>query len=109
VATHTNHDESSGLAVRGAAYVESFVSLIRDRALRPILVGARFAILGLIGLGVVAVVAIAIVVGLVRLFTSDVFGGRVWATDLLFGGIFLGSGVFLVSRGLRGRGGKNDE
>jgi hypothetical protein len=103
--TDDSETDQARLAVRGADYVESFVSLIRDRALRPLLVGARLLVLGLVGLAVALAVAVVVVIALVRLFTTDVFGGRVWATDLLFGGIFVASGTLLISLGVKRRGG----
>jgi len=43
------------------------------------------------------------VVGLVRLFDTSVFPGRAWATDLLFGGIFLAAGMLSWAHGGRAR------
>jgi len=99
-ASDGTHD-SEQLAVRGAAYVEAFVELIRDRAVRPILAGARIAIIGLIGVVVALAATAAIIIGVVRLLTEDAFGGRVWITDLVIGGIFLVAGALLVWLGLR--------
>lgn len=91
------------LAAQVTEKVEGIVEMIRDRAVRPVLHIVRIAVLavlvGLIGLLVLVIVSIA----LMRLFDVDVFGGRVWATYLLFGGMLIGAGVFLISKsGLRG-------
>ena len=101
------HDNAIGsqLATRATTLIESVVSLLRDKAVRPLLAGARLLVLGLVALSLGAVIATVVLIGLLRLFTEDVFGGRAWATDFLFGGIFLASGVLLLRLGLRSRGG----
>jgi hypothetical protein len=47
------------------------------------------------------VILVLLSVGLVRLLDVLVFAGRVWASDLLVGGIFALGGMFLIGRGKR--------
>jgi hypothetical protein len=99
VGTGTEND----LAKRVTHLVESVVEAIRDRSLRPVLSVIRWLIIGVV-VGLVAAVAlVVIVIGLFRLFDHDVFAGRAWATDLLFGGIFVAAGMFIFSLGNRSR------
>jgi hypothetical protein len=53
-------------------------------------------------------VVVAIVVSLTKLFDDDVFSGRVWATDFLFGGVIMAAGVFLFRKGVRRKEPTND-
>jgi len=104
-------DDSIGshLATRATEVIESVVSALRDKAIRPVLAGARLAVIALVALSLFGVIAVVVVLGVLRLFTEDVFGGRAWATDFMFGGIFLASGVFLLKLGMRSRGGAGDD
>ncbi len=83
--------------------VEALVEFIRDRAVRPVLRVVRILVLGLLSLVVGLVVLVTLIIALMRLFDVDVFAGRVWATYLLFGGMLIGAGLFLIAKsGLRG-------
>ncbi len=90
-------------AAQATRLVERFVEAVRDRSVRPVLFAVRALVVGslvsLIGVFVLVVVAI----GVVRLLTSDAFGGRVWASDLVIGGIFSTAGALLVRLGRRRR------
>ena len=86
-------------ASRAAAAVESFVELVREKSLRPALMALKLLLIGL----VVAALGISIlvlgVIGVVRLLTEDAFGGRVWGSDLVVGGLLTlsGAGLFRIS------------
>lgn len=75
--------------------VEEVVSLIRDRAVTPILRGVRFAIFALLALFIGALLAVLVAAGAVRLLDNYLFHRRVWASYLVIGGIFSGFGLFL--------------
>ena len=78
--------------------VESFVEVIRDKSTRPILSIVRAIVVGAV-VGLVALAALVVcVIAIMKLFNRDVFGGRVWATDLLFGGMLSGVGAFLLAK-----------
>jgi hypothetical protein len=57
----------------------------------------RAAIFGALAFSVVLFVIVAFVIGVVRLLNNEVFDQRVWASDLLIGGIFVLVGT-LISR-----------
>ncbi|MCU1490939.1 MAG: hypothetical protein JWM85_2344 [Acidimicrobiaceae bacterium] len=86
--------------------VESFVVLVRDHSLRPVLTALRFAALGFVAACLGLVIAVLGVIALVRLLTADAFGGRVWASDLVVGGILAGAGGLLLL--MAGRVGKDE-
>ena len=87
-------------ASRATAAVESFVELVRDKSLRPALTAIKLLLIGLVVAALAVTILILGVVGVVRLLTEDAFGGRVWGSDLVVGGLLTlaGAGLFRVSR-----------
>lgn len=83
-------------ASRATKSVESLVELVRDRSTRPVLFAVKALVAGILVAIVAVFLVVALSVGVVRLLTVDVFGGRVWASDLLVGGIFASAGAFLL-------------
>jgi hypothetical protein len=81
------------VADRVSQSVEAAAAAALERATRPILVALRWTVLAAIVISLILLAAVAAVEGLVRLFDTDVFKGRVWATDLLVAGIFLLAGA----------------
>ena len=102
--SNDRHDLASHLTAR----VESAVAAIRDRSVRPVQAAAHWIVLGVAFTFVALFAVIAIGVGVVRLLDDDVFGHRVWATDLLFGGILVAGGVFLMRQGGSNKGNGSD-
>jgi hypothetical protein len=90
-------------ASRTTAHLDHVVELVRDRSVRPILGAVKFLILGVVASAVGLAALAAVLVGLIRLFDVDVFRGRVWATDFLFGGILLAAGGFLLRSSAKAR------
>lgn len=82
-------------AQRATGALEDLVGLVRDRSVRPILATIWLAMLSVVAGALLVVVLVTLVTGLSRLLDNLVFSGRVWATDLLIGGIFAGGGTFL--------------
>jgi hypothetical protein len=80
-------------AARVAAAVDLLIGDVRERVLHPARVAVRVVVLAAVVITLVLVAVTAGVIGLVRLFDTSVFSGRAWATDLLFGGIFLAAGM----------------
>lgn len=98
---HAEHDPGTeqDWAYRATRTVESLVELVRDRSTRPVLFAVKAIVVGLLVSVVGTFLLVALSVGVVRLLTTDAFGGRVWASDLVVGGIFVASGVFLLKLG----------
>jgi len=84
--------------VRAADAIDHVVAIIRDRAIRPVILVVRVAVFGLIIASMGLVVLVLSAIGLVRLLDLELFGGRVWASDAVVGGIFVLGGLFLWSR-----------
>ena len=80
------------------------VEILQDYSLRPALGVARTLLIGAVGLIIGSAVVIALMVGVTKLFNHDVFKGRVWATDFLFGGIAMVAGALLFRSGVRKKG-----
>src|ERR1700728_2970674 len=77
--------------------VDTVVDVVHDKVVRPALIAGRAVVFGVLIAFVATVVLILLAVGLVRLLDVYAFGGRVWASDALFGTIFCGGGFFLWS------------
>jgi hypothetical protein len=77
--------------------VDSVVDVVHDRVVRPVLVVGRAVVFGTLIAFVACVVLVLLAVGLVRLLDVYAFGGRVWASDALFGVIFAGGGLYVWS------------
>lgn len=90
--------QSSDWATTATRWVETFVEAVRDRSVRPVLFAVKALVIGVLVALIGIFLAVAASIGIVRLFTEDVFAGRVWASDLLLGGIFAGAGAFLLGR-----------
>jgi len=80
---------------RATAAVESFVELVRDKSLRPALVALKVLLIGLVVAALGVTIVVLGVVGVVRLLTADAFGGRVWGSDLVVGGLLTLGGAYL--------------
>ena len=81
-----------------AARVEGLVDVLRDKSVRPVARVAQFLIFGFVATFLLLTMLVLVSVALVRLLDVFVFGQRVWASDLLVGGIFALAGAFLIAR-----------
>lgn len=86
------------IAARATDLIESGVTAVRHRAVRPVVVAARALVFGVIVLTMLVVVAVAAAIGLVRLLDVYAFGGRVWASDALLGAVCCLAGALAWSR-----------
>jgi hypothetical protein len=77
--------------------VDTVVDVVHDRVVRPALIAGRGVVFGTLIVFVSLVALILLPVALVRLLDVYAFGGRVWASDALFGIIFCAAGFFLWS------------
>lgn len=84
-------------STRAIDAVDSVVDVVHDKVVRPALVAGRAVVFGTLIAVVSLVVLILLAVGIVRLLDVYAFGGRVWASDALFGAIFCGGGFFVWS------------
>lgn len=84
---------SDDLPARAADLVETVVGLLRDKTIRPLTLVARAIVFGIIVLAAATVTAVFVSISLVRLLTVYAFSGRVWASDLLIGAIFVLMGL----------------
>jgi hypothetical protein len=86
------------LPVRGTDLVESLVTLLRDKTVRPLTLATRAVVFGII-IFAAAVVTIGLVsVSLIRILTVYAFDGRVWLSDLVVGAVFVIIGVVAWSQ-----------
>lgn len=92
--------EHADWATKATTTVESFVELVRDKSLRPALTALKLLFIGLVVTALSTTILVLGVVGVVRLLTADAFGGRVWASDVVVGGLLTlaGAGLFGLSR-----------
>jgi hypothetical protein len=83
--------------------VEEGVRLLRDHSVRPVLTVAGFLVVGIAALVLVIAIVAALGISLLHLFNQDIFRGRVWATDFLFGGMLGLAGLFLLHKSVKVR------
>ncbi len=89
-------------AAQAVQLVERGVEVVRDHSVRPVAFGVRMVVLGTLIAIVAVFVVVACAIGIVRLLTVDAFSGRVWASDLVIGGIFVAGGLFLLQTSRKG-------
>ncbi len=78
--------------------VDGVVDTVRDRVVRPAMLGARALVFGII-VGVVGLVfGVLASVGLIRLLDVYAFPGRVWASYAVLGAIFSVAGLVAWSK-----------
>jgi hypothetical protein len=93
-----NTNLTAAWPAKAADTVELVVNTIHDRAVRPVLVGARAVVFGLLILTLLVVVITTVSVGVVRLFDIYLFPGRVWASYALLGTVFCVAGFFVWAK-----------
>jgi hypothetical protein len=82
---------------RGADLVETLVSLLRDKTVRPLTLVARAVVFGVIVFAAAVTTVTLGSIALVRLLTVYAFSGRVWASDFLIGAVFVAIGIIAWS------------
>ncbi len=81
------------LPVRGTDLVESLVTLLRDRTVRPLTLATRAVVFGIIIFAASVVTITLVSIALIRLLTVYAFDGRVWLSDLVVGAVFVTVGL----------------
>ncbi len=78
---------------RAADLVDTLVSLLRDKTVRPLALVARVIVFGILVFTASLVTVVLLSITLIRLLTVYAFSGRVWASDLLVGAVFIAIGL----------------
>ena len=86
------------LPTRGTDLVESLVTLLRDKTVRPLTLATRAIVFGIIIFAATVVTVILVSITLIRLLTVYAFNGRVWLSDLVVGVIFVAIGLLAWSK-----------
>jgi len=73
--------------------IEGVVTTFRTQVIRPLMLVARGLVFGIIVGTMTLVVSVLLAVSLVRLLTVYLFDGRVWASYLLLGVLFVVAGT----------------
>ncbi|HZD66440.1 MAG TPA: hypothetical protein VE152_10105 [Acidimicrobiales bacterium] len=79
---------------RATDQVESAISLVRSKAVRPLQLIARAVVFGILAATMGTVLAVLAAVGTVRVLNVYAFPGREWASFAVVGGIFSLLGLF---------------
>jgi len=83
---------------RVADGIEDVVAAVHDRVVRPLMIVARGLVFGIIVGTMALVLGVLALVVLVRLLDVYAFGGRVWASDAVLGGLLVVAGAFAWSK-----------
>jgi hypothetical protein len=86
------------LPAKGADLVDTFVELVRDKAVRPLTLVARALVYGIVVLVAALVTAVLVSIASIRLLTVYAFREHVWISDLVVGGLFVLLGLVAWSR-----------
>lgn len=87
---------SSGWAAFVTGKIEALVSLIRDRAVDPVVQAVKYVVFGVVAVCIGIFLAVMFSIGLIRVLDEEVFPTRVWASYFVVAGIFSISGLFLL-------------
>jgi len=96
-ATATATTDDTDWTVQAADTIDRVVTTIRSKTSEPLVGIARWVVFGLLAAVLGAMMLVLLAIGAVRaLIVYLPFGDhRVWAADLIVGGIFVLSGLFL--------------
>ena len=86
------------LPARGADLVDTLVSLLRDKTVRPLTLVTRAVVFGIIVFAASVVTVVLLSISLIRLLTVYAFDGRVWLSDLVVGAVFVIAGIIAWSK-----------
>ncbi|MDA8297761.1 MAG: hypothetical protein M0004_14470 [Actinomycetota bacterium] len=83
-------------AAKATGAIESVVTIVRDHSLRPALTVLRILLIAVLGAGLGTLAFVLGIVGIIRVLTADAFGGRVWVSDFVVGGLVSLLGIVLL-------------
>ncbi len=83
---------------KGLEYLDHVLDVVHDKVLRPMLLAGRFIAYGFIILLTSLVLAIALLIGVLRLLNVYVFVGHVWISYLTLGAVFVALGLTIWRR-----------
>jgi hypothetical protein len=86
------------LPTRGADMVDTLVTLLRDKTVRPLTLATRAIVFGIIVFAASVVTVVLVSITLIRLLTVYAFSGRVWLSDLVVGVLFVVAGLLAWSQ-----------
>ena len=86
------------LPTKGADLVDTLVTLLRDKTVRPLTLATRAIVFGIIIFAATIVTVTLLSIALIRLLTVYAFDGRVWLSDLVVGAVFVIGGVVAWSQ-----------
>ena len=86
------------LPVRGADLVDSLVTLLRDKTVRPLTLATRAVVFGIIVFAASVVPIVLVSIALIRILTVYAFDGRVWLSQLVVGLLFVAVGIVAWSQ-----------
>ena len=86
------------LPVRGADLVDSLVTLLRDKTVRPLTLATRAVVFGIIVFAASVVTIVLVSIALIRILTVYAFDGRVWLSQLVVGLLFVAVGIVAWSQ-----------
>jgi hypothetical protein len=83
----------SDLPVRATDLVDTLVTLLRDKTVRPLTLATRAIVFGIIVFAASVVTVVLVSISLIRILTVYAFDGRVWLSDLVVGLLFVAAGI----------------
>ena len=86
------------LPVRGADLVDTLVTLLRDKTVRPLTLATRAVVFGIIVFAASVVTIVLVSIALIRILTVYAFDGRVWLSQLVVGLLFVAVGIVAWSQ-----------
>ncbi|HEY7948475.1 MAG TPA: hypothetical protein VID75_12430 [Acidimicrobiales bacterium] len=91
-------DDAGAWQVRVVDTVEGVVTVAHDRVIRPLIVGSRAVVFGILIATMALVVSVLFSITVIRLLDVYAFRQRVWASDAVVGGLFAVGGLLAWSR-----------
>ncbi len=88
-------DLTEDLPAKAADLVDTAVALVRDKAIRPLILIARGVVYGIVAAVLAFFVIVMLAVGLIRILDVYAFPGNIWASYLLVGFVFSAAGITL--------------
>lgn len=88
-------ETSKDWAVKATTQIDGVTALVRKKAVDPIISLSRHLVFGLVALFVAVLLIPFFFIAISRMLTDYAFGGRVWISYLVIGGISTIGGLFL--------------